>query len=68
MTVDINSVGIPMTVTTNYEVEKLNNIDLRETWRLANQHFVVSQDKLKQEIYRLHQKLERGEVVRLAGI
>lgn len=51
-------------VSTNYEVEKLNCQEMKRTWELANDHFIVSQDKLKQEIYRLHQKLERGEAVR----
>ena len=38
--------------------------ELKKTWELANQHFIVIQDKLKNEIYRLHQKLERGESAR----
>ncbi len=51
-------------VSTDYEVEKLNCQEMKRTWELANDHFIVAQDKLKQEIYRLHQKLERGEAVR----
>ena len=35
--------------------------ELKHTWELANQHFIVAQDKLKQEIYRLRQRLkEKG--------
>ena len=51
-------------VSTDYEIEKLNCQEMKTTWELANDHFIVAQDKLKQEIYRLHQKLERGEAVR----
>lgn len=32
--------------------------ELKQTWELANQHFIVAQDKLKQEIYRLRQRLK----------
>ena len=53
-----------MAVTTDFEVERLNCMELKKTWQLANDHLIVAQDKLKQEIYRLHQKLERGEAVR----
>lgn len=38
--------------------------ELKKTWELANDHFIVSQDKLQQEIYRLYQKLEAGGSVR----
>lgn len=51
-------------VRTEYEVEKLNCKELRKTWELANDHFIASQEKLKEEIHRLHQKLQRGEAVR----
>lgn len=51
-------------VSTDLEVEKVNCKELKKTWEMANAHFIVSQDKLKQEIYRLQQKLERGEAVR----
>ena len=62
---EIKSLSEQLTaVSTDFEVEKLNCKELKETWKLANDHFIVSQDKLKQEIYRLHQKLERGEAVR----
>ncbi len=45
--------------------EEKNKVDeLKRTWQLANDHFIVSQDKLKQEIYRLQQKLERGDSAR----
>lgn len=48
----------------HYVEEKDKVEELKKTWELANDHFIVSQDKLKKEIYRLHQKLERGESVR----
>ena len=32
--------------------------ELKQTWELANQHFIVAQDKLKQEIYRLRRRLK----------
>ena len=53
-------------VSTDLEVERLNCSELKKTWELANAHFVVAQDQLKQEIYRLHQKLERGDAARSA--
>jgi len=42
--------------------------ELKRTWELANDHFIVSQDKLKQEIYRLQQKLERGASARSVSL
>ncbi|XP_064392393.1 rab GTPase-binding effector protein 1-like [Halichondria panicea] len=32
---------------------------LKKTWELANQHFMVAQDRLKQEIYNLSEQVER---------
>lgn len=61
---NVNIVFISLSVSTDLEVEKLNCAELKKTWELANAHFIVAQDTLKQEIYRLHQKLERGEAVR----
>ena len=31
--------------------------ELRQTWELANQHFIVAQDQLKQHAYYLEQRL-----------
>ena len=49
----------------DYFGEKAKVVELKKTWELANDHFIVSQDKLKREIYRLQQKLERGAAARL---
>ena len=49
-----------------YLTEKDKVEELKKTWELANDHFIVAQDKLKQEIYRLQQKLERGDAARWA--
>ena len=32
---------------------------LKQTWELANQHFIVAQDQLKQHIYQLEQKQQQ---------
>ena len=30
--------------------------ELEETWKMANQHFIVAQDKLRQQMYFMQQK------------
>ena len=41
-----------------FETERAANVELKHTWELANQHFIVAQDQLRQEVYRLNQCLE----------
>ena len=46
------------------ETEKNQVSDLKKTWEIANEHFIASRDKLKQEVYRLHQKLVQEQPAR----
>ena len=52
-------VALCVAVHTDYEKEKLESASLKNTWDLANQHFIVAQDQLKNEVYHLQQKLAR---------
>ena len=59
----INSYTVLGAVTQEGTVQRAAYEELKHTWELANQHFIVAQDKLKQEIYRLQRRLkeEGGE-------
>ncbi len=45
----------------DYERKRVSYAELRKTWQLANQHFVISQDQLNQRIYELEQRVAQGE-------
>ena len=45
-------------VTQEATAQSVAHEELKRTWALANQHFIVVQDKLKQEIYRLRRRLK----------
>jgi len=48
-------------------MERAANVELKHTWELANQHFIVAQDQLRQEVYRLNQRLEAAGLKKEEG-
>lgn len=45
-----------ITVNEKLKVQEENYKQLQQTWEMANQHFIVAQDKLKQKMYFMEQK------------
>lgn len=40
-----------------YDTERNRHADLKKTWELANQHFLVAQSRLEQQLYTVRQQL-----------
>lgn len=39
------------------QIEQTTGVELKKTWELANQHFIVDQNQLRQKIYHLEHAL-----------